>query len=168
LLNQTRNYWWTFMLSQMIMMFTRQRSDQKLSLSIYSLDSHLLWTLLLYMVEFLIHLLLFHQLVHLPFLWYQVRLLVLFNLILPIQFQAISSDPQAHLLLMMTEACSKLTIMKQPKMLFITTANTRDLGIKFTSDKKSLLESFLHFPVPKENFIYVRCQLESSGCLCFF
>jgi hypothetical protein len=59
-------------------------------------------------------------------------------------------------------------IMKQPKMLFITTANTRDLGIKFTSDKKSLLESFLHFPVPKENFIYVRCQLESSGCLCFF
>jgi hypothetical protein len=28
-------------------------------------------------------------------------------------------------------------------------ANTRDLGIKFTSVKRSLLESFLHFPVPK-------------------
>jgi hypothetical protein len=28
-------------------------------------------------------------------------------------------------------------------------ANTRDLGIKFTSVKQSSLESFLHFPVPK-------------------
>jgi hypothetical protein len=28
-------------------------------------------------------------------------------------------------------------------------ANTKDLGIKFTSAKRSLLESFLHFPIPK-------------------